>query len=554
MTFVSLLLFLCVWWCDAAVLFDQSDLRDFALVVPTNASVLEKQYFIPPGVLVFSAKGQPNVSDVVSAVGGRFTAISAPVRRIDRMPVAVANETITIDVDYRFSLREPLMRGAEIGHGLGQYVLLSSDDDSGQDPRGLVFEYGGGSLAPFDGTGSNWSEPRVSAWRFHTVDSNGLGSWPTQWTPTALRARLIRQGSFRILARFEVQRNASTGAGTMSFIQSRVFVEGNANFSGILVDYASRMTQWQMANASRWLQRDTSNPPRIVLFASKTDFLVEDVRISAELKSLAPSFNSSWLAPPPTNAPPTTTAASTTRLSTTTTTTTTATTNRVPATALPTVVTGNTNRPPTAIPQTTLSVLVADTTGPATTVASSVNSFTGNVSVVASTPVTTKSQQSLTQTLPTLVSSLQSESDSLPVDAGGTTAPEQVVDGGQIDPGVVVGVLVAAVAIVCIVVAGAVCAVHRRNSADGGKHTSARVLAISPDEMYSARADQNSIRKDSIYGPAPAQMHHEYELVDPRALTPHRDLSAIYTAAPAYDRVGDIARGNIYDSATSPLV
>lgn len=548
MTFVSLLLFLCVRWCDAAVLFDQSDLRDFSLLVPTNASVLERQAFIPPGVLVFSAKGQPNVSDVVSTAGGRFTAISAPVRRIDRMPVAGANETITIDVDYRFSLREPVMRSTETGHGLGQYVLLSSDEDVGQDPRGLVFEYGGGSFAPPDGTGSNWSEPRVAAWRFHTVDSNGLGSWPTQWTPTALRARLIRQGSFRVLARFEVQRNASTGTATMSFIESRVSVEGNANFSGTLVNYASRMTQWQTSNASRWLQRDISNPPRIVLFASKTDFLVEDVQISAELKSLAPSFNSSWLAPPATSTPPITTAASTTRVATITSA---ATTSKVPATALSTTVTSGLS---TAIPETTLSGVVVDSTVPATTATLIVDSSTSTVSAVVTTPVTTPSQSSLTQTLPTVVSSLQMETGSLEV-PDDPTAPDQVTDSSQIDPVVLIGILVAAVAIVCIVVAGAVCAVHRRNSADGGKHVSARVLAISPDEMYSARADQSSVRKDSIYGPAPAQIYHaEYEVVDPQALTPHRDLSAIYTTAPAYDRVGDIGRGNIYDSATSPLM
>jgi len=534
MTPISLLLFLRIGCCIAAVLFDRNDFDDFSLLIPTNISSLYAQWYLPPGVIEFSATGQPNVSDVASTFGGRFTAISAPVRRIDRMPVAVGNETITIDVDYRFSLREPAMRSSEAGHGLGQYLLLSSDEDAGQDPRGLVFEYGGGSPVPPDGTSSNWSEPRVAAWRYDTVKENGLGGWPTQWTPTALRARLIRQGTFRVLARFEVQRNTSTGVGQMSFIESRVSVENNANFSGILVHYVSRMTQWQIANASRWLERNSSDPPRLVLFASRTDFLVENLLVTAERKSLAPSFNSSWLASPP---PPTTnvpTPASTTRLLSS------ASTSLIPTSASSSTVMGS-----------------STTSSASTTSTTVVDLLTLPIAVTTTRAVTTASEPPLTRSSASLSStpSLQMDTNTSSSTVTSTTL-DRLADDGRLDQTIVIGLVAGGIVALTILVIALVCAVQQRQcrqkNKDASKHTKARVLNISGDEMHSARADQSSVRVDNIYGPAPvAPLDQEYEIVDARAFV---DTSAIYTAAPAYDRFSGNVQMHLYDSTTSPLV
>lgn len=532
-----------------AVLFDSADMANFALLDPDNStSSMAYLYFTPLGNLTFRQSGLPSLAATHSASRGRFSGITAPLRRIDRLPTSA--DALVIDVEYAFTLNDSTERLATIGHGTNQLLLLSSDEDAPADPRGLVFEYGGGNLLPADLSAANWSEPRMAAWRFDAIQSNGIGGPPGYLHLSAARRLLVRSGRFRLRARYILHPNA-----TIEFQQFSMSVENNVNFTGLLIHAEPDWSQFMVINASRWLQRNSSNPPRISLFSTRTDFDVENLIITAEPLATAPSFNSTWLAPPPTPAPTTTG-------------------RPTPAPTPSTSSLGFTSTSTTSLP------------GPPPPTPKPVATFASSTPTTAGATNHTESltASSVALTRSTGAGSSSTATNGLPVasSSGSTSSADsfaspETSDGLEQTATIIVAVIVPVV-FLCFVLLYIVqrkCAKRERGSST---HEPAQVLSTSKHKASGAAADKEfrSMREmDSIYGAGPPR--REYDAVSDDDLLPSTELHgwrAHYSPAPGppssaptttivcdvatsnsipiYDRVAPLPAG-IYEDAASKL-
>ena len=311
-----------------AVLFDRADLQRVSLLTPSAGPSRSNAYFEPAGTLTFKNGSVPSIRTTRVSTNGRFNGVTASITGIGRLPVT--NDTLAIDVDYTFSLYDTLRESTMVGgHGSNQLFLLSSDEDMPDEPRGLALEYGGGSFGGPDATNANWSESRVQAWRFGTVQTPGIFNAVTRAHVTVARGIVIRSGLFRLRIRFLLHQNQSSGA-ILESQQFAISVQNNVNFTGDLLVGQMRLPNlpWYFANASRWLARNAQEPPRLMAFSTRTDFDMHELVITAEPLASAPSFNSSWLTRPPTALAETSAAAQPTSTST-------ATSTRVPSSVSP---------------------------------------------------------------------------------------------------------------------------------------------------------------------------------------------------------------------------
>lgn len=305
LTTMSVLCFLLlvVAMCAAqrAVLFNNSDARGFFLLQPDDSSgTVVKYYWTPLGSLSFTNNSLPRLlaTRASSEFLGRHSGIVTLMWYITMLPLL--NATIAIDVEYTFVLTDSGHALTAINHGTNHILMLASDEDRIDDPRGLAIEYGGGNLLPPDGKWGNWTDPRVAVWRFGTLGGeNGIANGPFLPSPTAARNVTVRSGRFRLRARFLL------GSQTLDFEQLSISVENNVNFTGLLLHFHPPFDPLRTINATSWLLRSQMRPPRIFLFGTRTDFEVQNLVITAEPASSAPSFNSTWLSVPPTPPPPT---------------------------------------------------------------------------------------------------------------------------------------------------------------------------------------------------------------------------------------------------------
>lgn len=531
-----------------AVLFDSADMRSFALLDPDNStSSTAYLFFTPLGNLTFRPSGLPSLATTHSTSRGRFSGITAPLRRIDRLPPSA--DALAIDVEYAFTLNDSTERLATIGHGTNQLLLLSSDEDTPADPRGLVFEYGGGNLLPADFSAANWSEPRMAAWRFDAVQSNGIGGPPGYLHLSAARRLLVRAGRFRLRARYILHPNA-----TLEFQQFSMSVENNVNFTGLLIHADPDWSQFMVINASRWLQRNSSNAPRISLFSTRTDFDVENLVITAEPLAGAPSFNSTWLSPPPTPAPITTTTARPTPVPT-----------PLP-TPVPSSSSGLVTMPapsPGPTPKPAATLTLAPPTSGATNHSESLSG--------SSSATTISSMQSASGNA--LTGGLSTESSST-TGAAGSFAPANS-DGLEQKATIAVAVVVPTI-FLCFAL---VYIARRKCAKRASAHAPAQVLSTSKHKVRGADADKEfrSMREmDSIYGAGPPKRGGDYDVVCDDDLMPSTELHgwrAHYSPAPGppssaptmtvcdvatsnsipiYDRVAPLPAG-IYEDAASKL-
>jgi hypothetical protein len=299
-TTMSVLCFLFVALCVAqrVVLFNNSDARGFSLLQPDDSSGTAVRFFFTPlGALSLTNNSLPRLlaTRASSEITGRHSGIVTVLWHIALLPPI--STTIAIDLDYTVVLTDSGHRLTSINHGTNHILMLASDEDRIDDPRGLAIEYGGGNLLPPDGRWGNWTDPRVAVWRFETLNNNGIASGPLTPSPTAARNVTVRSGRFRIRARFLL------GLQTLDFEQLSISVENNVNFTGLLLHFRPPFDSLRTMNATSWLLRDPLKPPRIFLFGTRTDFEVQNLVITAEPASTAPSFNSTWLSVPPTPPP-----------------------------------------------------------------------------------------------------------------------------------------------------------------------------------------------------------------------------------------------------------
>jgi hypothetical protein len=498
-----------------AVLFDNDNAREFVLLNPSSdGDTVAYYYYRPVGTLTLRNNSMPRLAATRSTIPsfGRFSGIVAPLRRIDQLPSLPADNTLAIDVEYSFVLNDstgqPL---AAINHGTTHILLLTNDEDSASDPRGLAIEYGGGNLlVPPDASWGNWSEPRVNVWRFDTIDVDGIKSGPLPLTPTAARGVLVRAGRFRLRARYRLTQQ------TLEFEQLSLSVENSANFTGLLLHFHPPADPWRSITATRWLLRNTTNPPRILLFGTRTDFDVDNLIVTAEPFASAPSFNSTWLAPPPTAAPTTVTTARPTPQPT-----------PRPTFTLPTL--------PTAVMS---SASTSTLSGSTTTTGTSSESSTTNATT--STQTTTSTTTSTRSISDSATSSTSIAATSVATDPVPTDRTEVVSMGGADEMGAdQTTIIAAAVAVptilLCLVL---VYLALRKTHRDGdGKHGGAQVLstraASQGVEMVTSRAEDTSVRNNSDYGMLPGA----------RSTSQYADHTATVSANSLYDQLTPVEVG-----------
>lgn len=526
---VWLLLAAAVSAAQRVVLFDNSDVGDFELMAPTNASGASGGrayvYFNPAGTLRFRENGMPSVNatrvrDVRVPRTGTFSGISVPLRHIDRLPQIGSNDSFVIDVEYSFTLKDSADLVMQTGHGPNQLLMLSSDEDRRDDPRGLAVEYGGGSFAPLDYTHTNWSEPRAQTWRFDSTVGHGVDGAPGGVLVTMFRTKLVRSGLFRLRSRFFLHQNITPSATpTLQIDQFSISVANNPNYTGDLILSRREPTWsvWSLANASLWLRRDPLAPPRLSLFSTRTDFDVESILITAEPRSTAPSFNSTWLAPPPTPPPPPTTAGS--RRDTT---------FAPVGTLTPVASTAPLGAPNTSMPTTD--------TPPAVTVTAMTNAATGATSFesgsTASGAVSTYTTAAATATDATTSLTVLSVDSSVPDDALLTDTSDA---SPSTEPGLSQAAIIAIAVIVptCLLCAVLACVLSYNRGAKGNaKHGRAQVLSTTG--VAAANYDkefQSSREMHNIYGPAPS-LPDAASVRDSEASSVTVVAEHIYTAAP----------------------
>lgn len=538
------------------VLFDNSDVSEFELMAPTNASGGSAHiYFTPTGTLWFRENGMPSVNatrvrDVRVPRRGSFSGISAPLRHIDRLPPLNGSDSFVIDVEYWFTLKDSLDLIRQAGHGLNQLLMLSSDEDRSDDPRGLAIEYGGGSFAPRDFTFTNWSEPRAHAWRFDSVTINGADGAPGGVLVTMFRTKLIRAGLFRLRSRFLLhQNNTPPATPTLQFDQFSLSVANNPNYTGNLILNGREpiWSVWSLANASAWLRRDPLAPPRLSLFSTRTDFDVESIVITAEPRSTALSFGSTWLQPPPTSS----TSGSTLGRTATTVATSAPTAPTTPAATLTT--TGAVGLTATNTTVDTLTITASDASLPSTASDQRTSVYAPNSTTTGTATLETSAESAV---------SIPPES-AVPEDTGDAApSPQSGLSQAAV-------IAIAAIVPTCVLCGVLLCVFgYKFGAVRSQKHRRAQVLSTTG--MGAANFDsefQSSRDVQNIYGAAPPMMAAaaEYEMICEGDLLPATMLNhQIYTAAPVhsaaaqsaiaagpYDRVPAVR--NVYDSTTSKL-